>query len=105
MAIKFKKSDQVIVIAGSNKGKIGKIISIQDDKVLVDGINLATVHKKPTSNQSGEIVKVAKPIHISNISFIENDKPVKIGFKILPDSNKKFAGKIRISKKTLKEID
>jgi len=105
MAIKFKKGDQVIVIAGSNKGKTGNIISIQNDKVLVDGVNLATVHKKPTSNQSGEIIKVAKPIHISNISYIENNKPVKIGFEIVAGSSKKFTKKIRVSKKTREKID
>ncbi len=105
MAIKFKKSDQVIVITGSNKGKIGSILSIKGDRVLVEGVNLATVHKKPTSNQAGEIVKVAKPIHISNIAHIENDKPVKVGFKIEPGTGKNFVGKIRISKKTGKKID
>ncbi len=107
MAIKFKKGDQVIVIAGSNKGKIGSILSIKDNRVLVEGVNLATVHKKPTSNQAGEIVKVAKPIHISNISHIENGKPVKVGFKIEASekAGKNFAGKIRVSKKTNKKID
>ena len=110
MAIKFKKGDQVIIIAGSNKGKTGNIISIQSDKVLVEGINLATVHKKPTSNQSGEIVKVAKPVHISNIAYVENGKPVKIGFKITTDSDnqgsdKKFTRKIRVSKKSHEKID
>ena len=105
MAIKFKKGDQVIVITGSNKGKTGNILSIKDNRVLVEGVNLATVHKKPTSNQAGEIVKVAKPIHISNISHIENGKPVKVGFKIEPGTGKNFSGKIRVSKKTNKKID
>lgn len=109
MAIKFKKNDQVIVIAGSNKGKIGNIISIKDNRVLVEGVNLATVHKKPTSNQAGEIVKAAKPIHISNISHIEDGKPVKVGFKIEANADKKkgknFAGKVRVSRKTGKKID
>ena len=104
MAIKFKKGDQVIVIAGSNKGKTGNIVSIRNDKVLIGGVNLATVHKKPTSNKSGEIIEVAKPIHISNVSYIENDKPVKLGFEIVAGSSKKFAGKVRISKKTKKMI-
>jgi len=109
MAIKFKKNDQVIVIAGSNKGKTGTILSIKENRVLVEGVNLATVHKKPTSNQAGEIVKVAKPIDISNIAHIENGKPVKVGFKIEPkpgkEAGKNFAGKIRVSRKTGQKID
>jgi large subunit ribosomal protein L24 len=109
MAIKFKKNDQVIVIAGSNKGKTGTILSIKDNRVLVEGVNLATVHKKPTSNQAGEIIKVAKPIHISNIAHIENGKPVKVGFKIETGTSKgtgkNFAGKIRVSKKSGQKIN
>ena len=74
MAHKFKKNDQVIVITGSSRGKTGKITAILgDNKVLVEGVNLATVHKKPTSTTPGQIVKVEKPIHISNISHVENE--------------------------------
>ena len=107
MANKFKKNDQVIVIAGSGKGKIGKITSINSnkDKVIVEGVNLATVHKKPTSSTPGQIVKVEKPLHISNISHVEDGKPVKV--KIVTDSGegKAFTRKSRVSKKTDKKID
>ena len=57
---KFKKGDQVIIISGSSKKKIGKIISVMGDKVLVEGVNIATVHKKPTSQTPGQIIKVQK---------------------------------------------
>jgi large subunit ribosomal protein L24 len=105
MAHKFKKNDQVIVISGSDKGKIGAVVSIKNGRVIVEGVNLATIHKKPTSNQAGQIVKVEKSIHISNISHIEDDKPVKIGFKIEEKQGKNFSKKIRVSKKTAKKID
>ena len=105
MASKFKKNDQVIVIAGSNKGKTGKILSIVNDRVTVEGVNLATIHKKATQNQPGEITKAEKPIHISNISHIENGKPVKVGFKIEEGKGDIFKRKIRVSKKTGKKID
>jgi large subunit ribosomal protein L24 len=101
---KFRKNDQVIVISGSSKGKIGKITSILENKVIVEGANLATVHKKPTSNTPGQIVKVEKPIHISNIAHVEDGKPVKISFKVESGEGKVFLRKSRISKKSGKKI-
>ena len=106
MANKFKKGDNVIVITGSDKGKIGKILSIDNQKVIVEGVNVATVHQKPTSQQPGEIKKIEKAINISNISHEENGSPVKIKFVI--DSaieGKSFAKKTRVSKKTGKKIN
>lgn len=105
MALKFKKNDQVIVISGSSKGKIGNIASIKNDRVIVAGVNLATFHKKPTSNQAGEIIKKESTIHISNLSHIENGKPVKITFKVEVGEGKNFSKKTRVSRKTGKKID
>ena len=105
MASKFKKGDQVIVIAGSSKGKIGKIIAFNgNSKVVVEGVNLVTIHKKPTNNTPGEIKKVEKSIHISNISHVEDGKPVKISFSIDVGEGKSFLRKNRVSKKTKKKI-
>ena len=101
---KFKKNDQVIVITGSNKNKVGKIIAINGDKVTVEGVNIATMHKKPTSQAPGQIVKSEKPIHISNISHVENGKAVKIKFVVEAGESKVFSRKNRISKKTGKKI-
>lgn len=104
MAKKFKKGDQVLVIAGSSKGKKGAILRTDGDKVVVEGVNIATIHKKPTSQEAGKIVKLEKPIHVSNVSHIEDDKPVKVGFDILEGEGKLFSRKVRISKKTRKKI-
>lgn len=104
MANKFKKGDQVIVISGSNKGKTGKITSIIDNKVTIEGVNLATIHKKPTSNAPGQITKLEKPIHISNISHVEDGKRVKISFAISKGEGRNFVRKSRISKKSGKKI-
>ncbi len=103
-ASKFKKNDQVIVIAGSSKGKLGKIVSIKGEKVLVEGVNLATVHKKPTQQDAGKIVKIEKPIHISNISHSEDGKAVKIKFVTDSGEGKAFTRKSRVSKKSGKKI-
>jgi large subunit ribosomal protein L24 len=105
MANKFKKNDQVLVIAGSNKGKKGKIKEVFENKVLVEGVNLATIHKKATSNGPGQIIKTEKPIHISNVSYIEDGKPVRLGFLVEAGEGKVFSRKSRVSRKTGKKID
>ena len=105
MAQKFKKNDQVIVISGSNKGKKGKILAVLNDRVIVEGVNQATIHQKPTSQGPGQIIKKERSIHISNISHIEDGKAVKVGFKIEDGESKKFSKKSRVSKKTGKKID
>lgn len=104
MANKFKKGDEVIVISGSNKGKIGKIISITDQRVVVEGVNVRTIHKKPTSSAPGEIAKSERSIHISNISHVEGGKAVKIKFVVEAGEGKAFTRKTRVSKKSGKKI-
>ena len=101
---KFKKGDEVIVISGSSKGKTGKILSVNANSVVIEGVNLAKVHKKPTSNEAGKIISVEKSVHLSKISHVENGKPVKISFVVKSGEGKAFSRKSRISKKTKKEI-
>lgn len=104
MANKFKKGDQVIVLTGSSKGVSGKITALTSEKVTVEGVNLATVHKKPTSTNPGQILKIEKPIHISNISHVEDGKAVKIKFVTDAGEGKIFTRKNRVSKKSGKKI-
>lgn len=104
MANKFKKGDQIIVIAGSSKGKIGKILTIAGEKITAEGVNIATVHKKPTQSNPGQILKVEKPIHISNIAHVEGGKAVKIKFVTDAGEGKIFKRKNRVSKKSGKKI-
>jgi large subunit ribosomal protein L24 len=84
MTQKIKKGDVVLVITGKDKGRTGNVLSIKtnEGKVVVSGINIAKMHKKPTNTTPGRIVSVEKPIHISNISLIDGGKPAKVGFKI-----------------------
>ena len=103
MASKFLKGDKVIVISGADKGKTGEITKVIKEegkitKVIVKGVKLATVHKKPTGNTPGQIVKVEKPIHVSNVALMEEGKAVKVGFSLEGDK------KTRISRKTKKKI-
>ena len=100
MASKLKRGDTVIVIAGKDKGKTGEILQVlaSENKVLVSGVNTATVHKKPTSQTPGQRVKEEKPIHISNVAYAEDGKPVKVGFEIADGK------KVRVSRKSKNKI-
>ena len=99
---KLKKGDEVIVLAGKDKGKTGKIIKMipKEMKAIVSEINKVKKNQKPDNNQPGGIIDKEMPIHISNISFYDAllKKAVKIGFKL--ENNKK----IRINKTSGKEI-
>ena len=101
--IKLKKGDEVIILAGKDKGKTGKIIKVQpfNNKAIVSGMNKVKKHKKPDNNQPGGIIEKEMPIHISNLSYYDAalKKGVKIGFKF-SDKNKK----IRFNKQNQKEI-
>ena len=104
MNIKFKlkKGDEVIVLAGKDKGKTGKIVKMlpKQTKAIVSEINRVKKNQKPDNNQPGGIVDKEMPIHISNLSFYDPElkKGIKIGYKI--NNNKK----IRINKSSGKEI-
>lgn len=104
MAQKFKTNDEVIVISGADKGKIGKIKSIKGSKVIVEGVNLVTKHQKPTSQEAGKIVKIEKAIDSSNVSHVEDSKAVKIKFVTDSGEGKAFVNKSRVSKKSGKKI-
>ena len=84
--IKLKKGDEVIVLAGKDKGKTGKITVMkpQLNKAIVSGINKVKKHQKPDNNQAGGIIGKEMPIQISNLSFYDPEakKGVKLGFKI-----------------------
>ncbi|WP_457576745.1 50S ribosomal protein L24 [Desulfomarina sp.] len=89
----LKKNDQVEVIAGKDKGRVGKILRVlrAKDKVVVERINMIKRHTKPTEmNQQGQIVEKEAPIHVSNIQLIcpECTKTGRIGKKVLEDGTK-----------------
>ena len=99
-----KKGDLVMVIAGDDKGKQGRILEVQIEKqrAIVEGVNLVSKHTKPNAkNPQGGIVKKEAPIHVSNLMLIDSSgKPSRIGRRIDPKTNKK----VRYSKKTGEEI-
>jgi large subunit ribosomal protein L24 len=74
MAIKIKKGDKVIVIAGKDKGKTGTVQRIDRvaERVVIEGVNVAKKHQKPKQNNpEGTILDIYAPIHVSNVSLID----------------------------------
>lgn len=75
--MKIKKNDQVVILAGKDKGKTGKVIETlkKQNKVIVEGINMVKKHQKPNNaNQNGGIYDIAAPIHVSNVKKVEDKK-------------------------------
>ena len=100
----LKVGDKVIVIAGKDKGKEGKITKIlrDENKVVVEGINIAKKHVKPNGQTAGSIVEMEMPIHASNVMIV--DPKTKKGTRIGHDTDKN-GKKIRISKKSNSNLD
>ena len=103
--MKLKVGDKVRVIAGSSKGKEGKIIKTlrNENRVVVEGVNIVKKHRKGNGQETGGILEVEAPINASNVMIIDpkTKKPTRIGYTIDEKSNKK----IRISKKSNEKID
>lgn len=89
---KLKKGDEVIVITGKDKGKLGNVISFSGAKVLVNGINKVKKHQKgnPNLGVTGGIIEKELPVHISNVALYnpKTKKGDKVGFKTLEDGKK-----------------
>lgn len=105
MKTKIKTDDKVQVIAGKDKGKIGKVIKIlkKKSRAVVENVNIAKVHERPTqANPQGGIMEKPMPIDYSNLMIMCNHciKPTRIGIKILEDGTK-----VRVCKKCNEQID
>lgn len=97
---KIKKGDTVKVIAGKDKGKEGKVLSVKEGKVLVEGVNTVTKHAKPNqANPNGGIIHQEAAIDVSNVMYVNKGKATRVGFKI--DGDKK----VRVAKSTGDVID
>jgi large subunit ribosomal protein L24 len=96
--MKIHKDDTVVVIAGKNKGAQGKVLrSIPgEQRVIVEGVAIKTVHKKPAAGQPGQIIKTEAAIHVSNVALLDptTKKPSRIGYVV------KDGKKVRVAKKS-----
>ena len=100
--MKLKTGDTVKVIAGKDKDKEGKVLSVdkKTGRVVVEGVNMVTKHAKPSaSNQQGGIINKEAPIDASNVMYVQNGKATRIGYKV------EDGKKVRVAKKTGEVID
>jgi len=100
---RIKKGDNVIVIAGNDKGKTGKVLQVITDKnrVIVEGVAMVSKHTKPNAKApQGGIVKQEASIHVSNVALVDpkSGKATRIGYK------EEDGKKVRIAKKSGEEI-
>lgn len=96
----IKKGDMIVVIAGKEKGKTGKVLEVnrKEERVLVERLNMVKRHQRPTQAQKqGGIIEKEAPIHISNVMLYDEKvgKGTRVGYKTLDDGKK-----VRISRKT-----
>jgi large subunit ribosomal protein L24 len=100
----FKTGDKVVVIAGKDKGKEGKILKTlaKENKVVVENVNVVKKHQKGNGQTSGGIVDMEAPIHASNVMIVDpkTKKPTRIGH-----STDKNGKKIRVTKKSNSSLD
>ena len=89
---KIKRDDEVIVIAGKDKGKRGTVMRVLDDRLIVSGINMVKKHTKPNPmlGKPGGIVEKEAAIAVSNVAIFnpQTGKGDRVGFKILEDGTK-----------------
>jgi len=89
---RIKKGDRVIVISGKDKGKFGQVLKVlrQDNRLVVQGVNLVKKHQRQTMTQEGGIVQKEASIHISNVAHVDpvSKKPTRVGIKFLKDGQK-----------------
>lgn len=102
---KIRKGDQVVVLAGRDKGKRGLVLGVEEgSRVLVEGVNLVKKHQKPIPMRqvAGGIVEKPMPIHASNVGLLNpaTNKPEKVGFRLLADGRK-----VRYFKATNEVVD
>ena len=100
---RIKKGDTVYVNAGNDKGKTGKVLSVDPEaqRAIVEGVNMVSKHTKPNAKQpQGGIIKKEAPSHISNLNLIDpqSGKATRVGFKV------EGGKKVRIAKKSGEEI-
>ena len=101
--MRIKKDDSVVVIAGKDKGKQGKVLRVfpKENRVVVQGVNMQTKHAKATRKAGAEIKHLEGPIDASNVMFYDAKakKATRVGYEV------KDGKKVRVSKKTGNTID
>ncbi|MBX9685006.1 MAG: 50S ribosomal protein L24 [Hyphomicrobium sp.] len=102
-SMKIKKGDNVVVLAGRDKGKRGEVIEVRpkENRALVRGINVVRRHQRQTAQTEGGIISKEGPIQLSNLGIEDpkDGKATRVGFKLLADGKK-----VRIAKRSGEQI-
>ena len=110
MASKIRANDSVVITTGKDKGKEGKVLSVDHKKsrVIVEGANKIKKHTKANQqNPQGGIIERQAPMHISNVAYLHKGKPTRIGFQVetVEKNGKTMKVKKRVAKTTGEVID
>jgi large subunit ribosomal protein L24 len=101
--LKVKKGDKIVVLTGKDKGKTGEIKKVMpsDNKVIVQGINVQTKHRKPSQTGPGGLDKIEMPIHVSNVAVVDpkTSKATRVSYKTVGDR------KVRVARRSGEVID
>ncbi|MEO1193080.1 MAG: 50S ribosomal protein L24 [Pseudomonadota bacterium] len=101
---KIKKGDQVVILAGKDKGARGEVMTVlpKESRVVVTGVNIIKRHTRQSPRDPGGIVEREAPIHLSNVALIdpESDRPTRVGFRT-DDAGRK----IRVARRSGVAID
>ncbi len=102
--LKIKKGDNVVVIAGRDKGRTGEVLRVlpAERRAVVQGVNMVKRHTKPQMGNPGGIVEKELALHISNIAHVDpaSGKPTRIGYRVLDDGRK-----VRVARRSGEVID
>jgi len=95
MAAKIKKGDRVVILAGKDKGKEGRVLKVmpKEERVVIEGLNLVQRHTKPSAaDPQGGIKNKEAPLHVSNVAIVDSaGKPTRVGFRMEGDKKVRFA--------------
>jgi large subunit ribosomal protein L24 len=103
--MRIRKGDIVKVLSGKNRGKTGRVLKVDAEKlrVLVEGVNLIKRHSRPSQkNPKGGVVEKESPLHVSKLQLMDtrNNTPTRVGYKTIQNDQGQITGKVRISKKS-----
>ena len=102
--LRIKKGDEVIVLTGREKGKKGSVLKVflKKERVLVQGVNTAKRHTRPSATGAGGIIDKEMPIHVSNLAHVDpkSGRPTRVGYRTLDDGRK-----VRFAKRSGEVID
>lgn len=104
MAARIRKNDSVMIMAGKERGKIGKVIRVipSEDRAVVERLNMVKRHRKPRGPQdTGGIMEKEAPVHLSNLMLIDpqDGRPTRVGFTVVDGR------KLRVSRRTGNVLD